>query len=198
MKISRLLLATLLALAMFASAQGQDIDAVVKKLEAKFDATEAKPGQLVTLKIKIDLDADWHTYPTVQSDKAAASQVIRFKFPKDSAALFVGKTIDPPHAKSKVEKELGIENLLYYPGGGTFEQKVILSPKATAGEIEVKIPVQLIVCNEKNCLFEKMEVTAKIKILDGPAMEVDASRVAANQRRDIFRSHFLIARTVIG
>jgi hypothetical protein len=136
---------------------------------------EAKPGQVVTLKIRVELDSGWWTYPTVQTDKAAANQINKFVFPKDGPLLFVGKTIDPTNPKSKAEPDLGIEKMLYYPGGGTFEHKVVVSPKAGKGEAEAKVTVKLTVCNTMNCVPGKYDVTAKLKVLDGPAVEVDST-----------------------
>lgn len=152
-----------------------DIDRAVKKVEATFEPAEAKPGQVVTLKIRVELDTGWWTYPTVQTDKAAANQINKFVFPKEGSLLFVGKPIDPTNPKSKPEPDLGIEKLLYYPGGGTYEHKVVVSPKAGKGEAEAKVTVKLTVCNTMNCVPGKYDVTAKLKVLDGPAVEVDST-----------------------
>src|SRR5947207_3153781 len=67
----------------------------VKKLEAKFDPAEAKPGQTVTFKLTIELNEGYYTYPTVQPDKAAANYVTVLKFPAPGSVIFVGSTIDP-------------------------------------------------------------------------------------------------------
>ena len=150
------------------------IDKIVKKVEAKLEPAEAKPGQLVTLKVMIELEDGWHTYPTEQIDKGAKSQVNKFVPPKEGVAIFVGKPIDPPNAKSKSEPDLGIEKMFYYPLGGTFEHKVVVSPKAIAGDTEIKFTLKLLVCDKNNCLPpEKFDLSAKIKILDGPAVEID-------------------------
>ena len=43
----------------------------MKKVEAKFDPAEAKPGQTVTFKLTVELNDGYYTYPTRQADKAA-------------------------------------------------------------------------------------------------------------------------------
>ena len=60
----------------------------VKKIEAKFDPAEAKPGQTVTFKLTIELNDGYYTYPSVQPEKAAASYVNIFKFPAAGNVIF--------------------------------------------------------------------------------------------------------------
>ena len=149
------------------------IDKIVKKVEAKLEPAEAKPGQLVTLKVMIELEEGFYTYPTEQTDKGAKSQVTQFVPPKEGVAIFVGKPINPPNAKSKSEPTLGIEKMLYYPLGGNFEHKIVISPKATAGEKEIKFSLRMSICDKDRCFYEKFDLSAKIKLLDGPAVEID-------------------------
>jgi hypothetical protein len=160
------------------------IDKIVKKFEAKFEPAEAKPGQLVTLKINLELADGWQTYPTIQTDKAVKSSVNKFTFPTTGPAIFVGEIIDPPDPKSKADAILGFENMLYYPGGGTWEQKVVISPKAKSGETESKISVRLLVCDKDTCLPpEKFDLTAKIKVLDTKPVEIDPKYKAEVEKK---------------
>ena len=78
--------ALVLAFLPAAPAAGQKaFDKAVKKVEASFSPAEAKPGQTVTFSVTIELNDGYHTYPTVQTDKMAASMVNEIKFPDPGA-----------------------------------------------------------------------------------------------------------------
>ena len=169
-----LLPATALALALAADrASAQTIDKVVKKVEARFEPATAKPGAVVTLKVEVKLEDGWHTYPTTQLDKGAKNQTNRFTFPKDGSVIFVGELDEPADPKSKSELLLGIEKLLYYPGGGTWERKAVVSPKAAAGDQTVKVKLKLLVCDKDTCLPpETYDLEVKVTVA-GDAVPVD-------------------------
>jgi hypothetical protein len=147
----------------------------VKKVEAKFSPAEAKPGQTVTFTVTIELTDGYHTYPTVQTDKQAAAMVNTILFPKPDAVIFVGKTEDPKDAKTKAEPELGILEMTYCTGSVTYTRKAVVSPKAATGPTTVKLAkFNLSVCDKDNCFPPKnVPVEAKLKVLDGPAVEVE-------------------------
>jgi hypothetical protein len=147
----------------------------VKSVEAKFDPAEAKPGQTVSLKLTVDLNDGYYTYPTVQPDKSAAGFINKIKFPAAGKVIFVGATTDPKVFETKDEPELMIKDLHYLPGRSTFMRKAVVSPKAAAGEVEVKLDsFELSVCDKVNCFpAKKVPVTAKLKILEGPAVPVE-------------------------
>lgn len=69
------------------------IDDVIKKIEARFEPAEARPGLKVTLKIELKLAEGWHTYPTKQPEKdfAAAVNKIRFTEGGDIAGFEAGR-----------------------------------------------------------------------------------------------------------
>jgi hypothetical protein len=147
----------------------------VKRVEAKFDPAEAKPGQTVTFKLTVDLNDGYYTYPVVQPNKSAADYVNRLKFPVPGDVIFVGATTDPKRFETKDEPELMIKDLHYLPGTSTFTRKAVVSPKAAAGTIEVKLAsFELSVCDKSNCFpGKKVPVSAKLKVLDGPPVEVE-------------------------
>ena len=95
-------------------------DKAVKKIEAKFDPAEAKPGQTVTFKLTIDLNDGYYTYPTVQPEKAAAGYVNLLKFPAAGTLIFDGSVIDPKDFDTKEEPDLMIKELRTLPGTVTF------------------------------------------------------------------------------
>jgi hypothetical protein len=147
----------------------------VKKVSAEFTPAEAKPGQTVTLSVTVELNEGYHTYPTVQTDKGAAAMVNSFKFPTPGAVIFVGTVQDPKDAKTKAEPDAGILEMRYYEGKVSYTRKAVVSPKATAGPATVKLAgFKLSVCDKDNCFPPKdVPVEAKLKVLDGPAVEVE-------------------------
>jgi hypothetical protein len=159
-----------------AAAQKSDWYAkAVKKVEAKFEPAEAKPGQTVTFKLTVDLNEGYHTYPTVQPDKMAASMVNVLKFPGPGAVVFVGAVADPKDFETKAEPELGIKELRENGGTVVFTRKAVVSPKAAPGPTAVKLDsFKLLVCDKTNCFPSKaVAVEAALKVLDGPAVPVE-------------------------
>lgn len=146
----------------------------VKKVEATISPAEAKPGQTVTFSVTIELNEGYHTYPTVQTDKAAAGMVNVIKFPEPGTLIFVSSVLDPKDPKTKAEPDAGIKELRYYPGTATFSRKAVVSPRATAGPASVKLTgFKLSVCDKDNCFPPKdVPVEASFKVLTG-SVEVD-------------------------
>jgi dihydroorotate dehydrogenase len=147
----------------------------VKKVEGKFSPAEAKPGQTVTFTLTVELNDGYHTYPTVQLDKQAAGMVNDIRFPDPGVVIFVDKTEDPKDAKTKAEPELGILEMSYCTGTVTYTRKAVVSPKAAAGAAAIKLAkFSLSVCDKDNCFPPKtIPIEAMIKVLDGPAVEVE-------------------------
>jgi hypothetical protein len=147
----------------------------VKKLEAKFEPAEAKPGQTVTFTLTVDLNLGYHTYPTVQPDKMAADMVNIMKFPDPGPVVFVGKVTDPKDFDVTAEPELGIKEIRINEGKVVYTRKAVVSPKASPGAATVKLAsFKLMVCDEKTCFPPKtVQVEAAFKVLDGPAVPVE-------------------------
>ena len=152
----------------------------VKKVEAKFEPADAKPGQTVTFKLTVDLNDGYYTYPTVQGDKAAASMTNQLKFPGPGAVVFVGGVTEPPIYDVKSEPDLGIKEYRVNPGTAVYSRKAVVSPKAAAGAAAVKIPTfRLQVCDKNVCYPPKaVPVEAALKVLDGPPVPVDPAYAA--------------------
>jgi hypothetical protein len=145
------------------------IDEIIKKVEARFEPAEAKPGQTVTLKVSLKLLDGWHTYPTVQPDKGARAQANKLTFPEGGPVVYVGDFDDPPGAKEKAEPMLSIERMLYYPGGATWERKAVVLPSTKAGPVSSKIKFRVLVCDKDNCLPPKtIELEATLKVTGDP------------------------------
>ena len=158
-----------------AVAQKDWYEKAVKKVEAKFDPAEAKPGQTVTLKLTVELNDGYHTYPLVQPDPGASSMTNTLKFPAPGAIIFVCTAADPKDFEAKEEPLLGIKELRTMSGTVTWTRKAVVSPKAAAGEATAKMEsFKLMVCDKNNCFPPKaVPVAATLKVLDGPAVAVE-------------------------
>ncbi|MCE9533724.1 MAG: protein-disulfide reductase DsbD N-terminal domain-containing protein [Planctomycetes bacterium] len=149
------------------------IKEILKKVEAKFEPENAKPGQTVTLKVTVQLLDGWHTYPTFQEEKGARSQTNKFTFPSDGAIVFVGELNEPANPKEKSEPVLGIEKMHYYPGGGVWTQKAVVRPTTAAGTVSSKIKFRILLCDKENCLPPKaLDLEATLNVA-GDAVAVD-------------------------
>lgn len=169
--MSRMLLAVPLCLAFAVPAAAQADKDAIKKVEAVFEPAEAKPGQTVTLKITVQLADGYYTYPTVQPAPEAKYSTNSVVFPKDGPVVFVGETIDPAGPKPKKAEDY---ELLTYPGGGTWVRKAVVVPTTKAGATSTKVKLKLLVCEEDRCFPPKThELEATLKVLDGPAVEID-------------------------
>ncbi len=147
----------------------------VKKIDAKFEPAEAKPGQTVTFTLTVDLNEGYHTYPTTQPDKLASNMVNILKFPDPGTVIFVGPVADPKDFEVTSEPALGIKEIRMNSGTVTFTRKAVVSPKASPGPATVKLAsFKLLVCDDKNCFPPKtVPAEASLKVLDGPAVPVD-------------------------
>ncbi len=152
----------------------------VEKVELTVEPAEAKPGQLVTVKLTVTLREGFHTYPLVQPDKAAESMVNKLEFPAAGALVFVGDALDPASPDTKAEPLLGIKSMLTYKGIVTYERRAVVSPKAAPGSATVTIPkFVLSICDKDSCFPPKtLAPEATVKVLEGPAVAVDAKYAA--------------------
>ena len=148
----------------------------MKKIEGGFSPAEAKPGQTVTFSITVELNDGYHTYPTVQKDKGAESFVNNFKFVASDKVIFVGHLQDPIDVKTKFEKDLKCD-VQYCTGRVVYTHKAVVSPKAAAGVVTVKLPTfDLNVCDDENCFPPPKKlpvIEATLKVLEGPAVPVE-------------------------
>lgn len=153
----------------------------VKSIEAKVEPAEAKPGQTVTVKVTVVLNPGHYTYATKQTDKIAIEFELMngITFPPPGGLVFVGELADPPNPKTKAMPEIGVKSLKYYSGTVTFERKAVVAPGQKPGDLVVKIPeFKLNVCNQNDCFpVKKIPLEATVKVLDGPAVSVDAQYV---------------------
>jgi len=154
----------------------KSFDHGLKKIQGSFTPAEAKPGQTVTFTIALELNEGYHTYPAVQKDKGAEFFVNSFKFPNADKVIFVGTMQDPIDVKTKFEKDLKCD-VQYCEGKVVYSHKVVVSPKAAAGAVTVKLPsFSINVCDDMNCFPppKKMPVIeATLKVLDAPAVPVE-------------------------
>ncbi len=162
------------------SSYGQiTFDKAVKEVAVRIVPSEAKPGQTVTIELRMEVNPGYHTYPTVQPDPEWKTQVNRFKLPKPNpqGLIFVGKPIDPPEVKTKVyalENRQAVQH--QYTGSPTWKIHAVVSPDAKPGKLEQKLDgfARLLVCDDMACAPPRtISPTVTLTILDGPAMAVE-------------------------
>lgn len=148
------------------------IDEVIKRLEARFEPAEARPGQKVTLKIELKLAEGWYTYPTAQPDREAVFNVNKITFPKDGAIHFSGRVTDPPKPRVEEFPQLEIKELRTYPGGGTWECEAQVRHDAKQGLAKAKITFRVIVGrggpDPRWFVPKKFDLEATIKVAGEP------------------------------
>ena len=144
------------------------------------EPAEAKPGQTVTLKIRLGLADGYSVYPLKQSDPAAEGMVSKIAYPTTGGAIFVGEPADPAGAKSKTEPELGIGGLKYYTGKVVWERQFVVDPAQKPGELAVAVPsLKFAICDKQSCFPPKgFAAEAKLKVLGGPPVPVEAKYAA--------------------
>ncbi|HEV3386564.1 MAG TPA: hypothetical protein VG097_17235 [Gemmata sp.] len=156
--------------------QKKSFDNGVKKIEGGFSPAEAKPGQTVTFSITIELNEGYHTYPTVQKDKGAENFLNSFKFTAPDKVIFVGTVQDPADVKTKFDNFFKCD-IQYCTGKVVYTHKAVVSPKAAAGAVTVKLPsFSINVCDEENCFPPPKKlpvIEATLKVLEGPAVPVE-------------------------
>jgi thiol:disulfide interchange protein len=159
----------------------------VKKIEARFEPAEARPGQTVTFKLIVELNKGWYTYATFQPDPKAQFAKNVIVLPAPGEVVFVEPVQDPPNFKTKSEPELEVKEQRIYPGGATWEMKAIVSPRATPGVKKVTLrKVEILLCVKKDdgsefCLAAPYRgpISADLTVLDEPAVPVDPRYLSA-------------------
>jgi thiol:disulfide interchange protein len=168
-------LSALLPMAAFA----ETFKDAVKSIEGHFEPAEAKPGQTVSFKLKIELNEYWYTYVTHQVDPAAKNSANKFILPTSGDLIFIEPVEDP--ADFHVKSDGDVKELRYYPGGATWDLKAVVSPKATPGTKSIKFDrLRINVCvaypdGKALCLPPRFApaFSADFKVLDGPAVAID-------------------------
>jgi thiol:disulfide interchange protein DsbD len=109
----------------------------VGTISAEFTPKQAKPGQIVDLKLTVTPKGfGWHTYPTEASGKQQSLNKVKAEILPPTQTqpaphfLVVGPVVDPPGLETK----LGESNR-FYPGAVTWNLKVLVSPKAPSGSL---------------------------------------------------------------
>ena len=176
-------IATFASAVLIADASAQrpkTFEQTLRKFEVRFEPSEAKPGQTVTLKITLDPIDGFYTYPTVQPDPLAKSSANHIYFPAPSSVIFVGPFVDPADPKKKTETEDMNQQVLYYPSSVTWERKAVVSPHASPGLLTVNLKspegmeTHFQVCDQSNCFNSRGTVFAKLTVLAGEPVAIDS------------------------
>src|SRR5262249_33675225 len=104
----------------------------VPKVEASFEPAAAKPGDVTTLKLAIEVASGWHTYRTRQPLTRNASYVNKFTFPPLPDGLsFEGELNEPPPLVDPIKDDVSS-----YEGTTVWTRKARVSPQANGGARE--------------------------------------------------------------
>ena len=136
------------------------------KLVPELKATEAAPGETITLKFKLELEPGFHTYPTTQSDPNASAFTTQIRV-KTGPLEMAGK-IKEPAPKTKFDPDLKATIGIYEE---PVEMEVPLKIKAGTppGKVKFSVRFQTQVCNESNCQQFEQIPEFEITIKDGKA-----------------------------
>jgi thiol:disulfide interchange protein DsbD len=151
---------------------------VVPSASVTIEPSKAKRGQTVRWTLTLNVAPKWYTYPTRQSASEAASSVTTFSFPPPGDIVFVGQLQEPPPHTKSVEGLSGANptDVQILDGQVVFKRPVVVNPKAEPGEKQIKVTVEVIVCNEKGvCLLPtKLDFVAPLTVTDDPPLTVEA------------------------
>jgi thiol:disulfide interchange protein DsbD len=148
----------------------------VPKAWTSFEPSTAKRGETVTWRLTVELAPGWHTYPLQQVDPKAEDNVTTIKFPESGDVTFVGDVKEPIY-KSKPDQEAGIRELHYLEDKVlVWQRKALISADAKPGQISVKVPVRMQVCDANHCLpWRNLDFVAPLTITGEPGAAVEAT-----------------------
>jgi thiol:disulfide interchange protein DsbD len=150
----------------FSQGKGDRFDSVVRKLDAKFEPANAKPGDTVKWKLTLDIIPGWHIYAAQQLDPES-SYVTGISFPKMEGLTPVGEIIEPTTGHTVANPESG-QPLMVFDGVFSWEQSFKVTSAATNGTLRFPVKLKMQVCNDTNCLpQERREVVAELVIAGG-------------------------------
>jgi thiol:disulfide interchange protein DsbD len=119
------------------------------KVSARFEPSEARPGQTVTWVMRMVIGDDYHSYPTSQADLGAADYITSFTKPKFGELVPVEDVAGPTDL---VPHQDGSVTVMWVKGTAEWRWKFVVHPQATPGAKTIKFRGNLPVCNDLNCL----------------------------------------------
>lgn len=150
------------------------------KLTATLDPKEAAAGEIVTLKLKLDIQPGFHTYPTVQTDPKASAYTTNVRV--KSGPLEAAGPAKEPKPKEKFEPEFNA-TVGYFYDPVDIDVPFKVKAGTPAGKSKVMIRINTSVCNDMNCLpfNEDLEFEMTIKGGGVAAPVVNQGEPAANK-----------------
>ena len=130
-----------------ALAQSQDSDRM--KMTSSLEPKEAAAGEKVTLKLKLDIQPGFHTYPTVQADPNAKDFTTNIRV--KSGPLESDGAAKEPKPKEKFDPDLKA-TIGYFEDMTEIEVPFKVKAGTPAGVTKITIRIQTQVCDDKNCL----------------------------------------------
>lgn len=136
------------------------------KVKVTLEPLEAAPGETVTLKVKLDIEPGFHTYPTAQTDPNASSFVTNIRV--RSGPLESAGAAREPKPKEKFESALNA-TIGVYEEPAEIEAPFKVKADATPGKAKVVFRIQSQACNDQNCLPIEENPEFEITIKGGTA-----------------------------
>ena len=162
---------------------GEKSFADVGSVDVKVVPAQAKPGQLVMVRLTVTPKNGAWTYPANPPEGQFALNEISPPRNGTDPLIFVGPITDPPGSEKKAGAIPGTSDVVY-KRAATWELQAIVSPKATPGTKSMPLNgVSVQVCKTK-CFNSdrKNPPTADFEVLAGPAEPVKAEFAAEVDR----------------
>jgi thiol:disulfide interchange protein DsbD len=148
-------------------------DVLAGKIDFRLEVTpvEAKPGEVITVKIIGTPKGSNHTYPiTKRAPEQLVEQLSRLEYSNPEVFQTLWPVTESPEPVAKTEEGV---TLLEFAGPFTWTQHLRIKPDATPGEKPLAVTIFLQVCDEHGCTqpgWSYRPLQAKVNILEGRAV----------------------------
>ena len=146
---------------------------LAEKIDFKVEVTpaEAKPGEVIAVKIFGTPKKGNHTYPiTKRASEQLPQQLSRLEFSNPEVFQPLWPVTESPEPVAKNEEGI---TLLEYAAPFTWTQNLRIKPDATSGEKTLTVTIYLQVCDEHGCTqpgWAYRPLQAKVNVLEGKAV----------------------------
>ncbi len=158
--------------------QIKSFEQVAKQFKVEVEPKEAKAGQTVTLKVRIEPIFGFWTYPLDQPGSKTnpeINQVNQFRVTKNPVLIEVEPFKDPAGSENhKVDNSL---SYLVYAKETLWEQKYVVAPGSKIGEIKIDLRPKINICDNRNCYFTNRKLSIPLTIIPGK-VDIDAKYAA--------------------
>jgi thiol:disulfide interchange protein len=142
------------------------------KVSAKVEPQTVRRGGTVTVKVTLEPDKGYWTYPPKQIPQAKPGDeilVTTLGVDEEGIASLAGPTTGSPPKVKEYKKEGRAYGI--YDAPAVLEQKLLIKPTAPVGKQEIKLSVQGTVCNDDKCFPVSETVTLPLEISNEAALD---------------------------